>query len=127
MIKISVENFDNVIGLSCKLIKKKAECKLLELTGWEEFPKVGHRDIHGLIPHIEKYGIVAERTVDSMHIYSPDKLHVKSVGIGLLKEDRHIQILFEATQECVIAPEKERGKFLTCPAYLYSKNDKRLE
>jgi|GEM_PF-6236555 len=126
MENILVENFDNIIGVSCKIIKKKAECKLLELTGWKEFPNLGYRDIHGLIPHVEKYGVVAKRTVDSMHIYSPDKLHVKSVGISLRKEG-YIQVIFEAPQKCAIALEKERGRFLTCPAFTYSKNDKRLK
>ena len=121
---MSEEKFSNVIGISCK-IKKKAKCKILELIGWKEYPKLGYRDIQGLYPHIPEYGIIAERTIDSMHIYTRPK--IDNINISLIKEDKHIQVIFEEPMECGLALEKERGNFFTCPAYTYAKDDKRLK
>ena len=122
---IRPETFDNVIGISCKLKKKRAECKILELVGWEEFPNLGYRDVRGLIPHIAKYGVIAKRTIDSIHIYKSPK--IDNISNSLKKGNEHIQVIFEEPMVCGLANEKERGNFFTCPAYPYAKDDKRLK
>lgn len=119
---MTVENFDNVIGISCKKKKKQSRCKILGLTGWKEFPKYPYRDIWGLIPHVPEYGVIAEKEIDNIHIYKKTKIDY----IFESNKDKTFEVIFEEPKRCTLALEKERGFFLTCPGYPYSKDDERL-
>lgn len=118
-----VENFDDIIGLSFVIKEDHAECKLLQLKGTTEFPDYPYCNIHGETTHIHHYKVIAERQIDTMHIYAKPK--IDNIFIDLKKNI--FQIIFNEKKKCVIANEIERNRFLTCPAYPYRKGDKRLK
>jgi hypothetical protein len=107
----------------CILKENYINCKLLQLSSTTYFPDYPYYNIFGEIAHIDHYKEIAERDIDTMHIYTKPRIDHIFMNI----EEKFLQIIFVEKMKCAIANEKERGRFLTCPAYPYSKDDERLK